>query len=83
MRRRRPYRPRHPPHPVQQSLKHEAEFFVEYFALDLIMDEEGVCRGVMAWNLDDGTIHRFNAHLVVLATGAIAYFSCVRPHLHR
>ena len=66
----------------QQSLKHEAEFFVEYFALDLIMDEEGVCRGVMAWNLDDGTIHRFNAHLVVLATGGYGRASSlhVRPH---
>ena len=66
----------------QQSLKHEAEFFVEYFALDLIMDEDGVCRGVMAWNLDDGTIHRFNAHLVVLATGGYgrAYFSCTSAH---
>ncbi len=52
----------------QQSLKNHAEFFIEYFALDLIMDE-GVCRGVMAWNLDDGTIHRFRAHMVVLATG--------------
>ena len=45
----------------QQSLKHDAEFFVEYFALDLIMDEEGVCRGVIAWCLEDGTIHRFRA----------------------
>ena len=45
----------------QQSLKHEVEFFVEYFALDLIMDEEGVCRGVIAWCLEDGTIHRFRA----------------------
>ena len=52
----------------QQSLRNHAEFFIEYFALDLIMDE-GVCRGVMAWNLDDGTIHRFRAHKVVLATG--------------
>ena len=52
----------------QQSLKNNAEFFIEYFALDLIMDE-GVCRGVMAWNLDDGTIHRFRAHKTVLATG--------------
>ena len=69
MRRRRPYRPRHPPHPVSAVAEARGEFFVEYFALDLIMDEEGVCRGVMAWNLDDGTIHRFNAHLVVLATG--------------
>jgi len=66
----------------QQSLKHSAEFFIEYFALDLIMDEEGVCRGVMAWNLDDGTIHRFRAHTVVLATGGYgrAYFSCTSAH---
>src|SRR4029453_3779510 len=52
----------------QQSLRNHAEFFIEYFALDLIMDD-GVCRGVMAWNLDDGTIHRFRAHKTVLATG--------------
>src|SRR6188768_337632 len=52
----------------QQSLRNHAEFFIEYFALDLIMDD-GVCRGVMAWNLDDGTIHRFRAHRTVLATG--------------
>jgi succinate dehydrogenase / fumarate reductase, flavoprotein subunit len=66
----------------QQSLKHDAEFFIEYFALDLIMDEEGVCRGVMAWNLEDGTIHRFRAHTVVLATGGYgrAYFSCTSAH---
>jgi succinate dehydrogenase / fumarate reductase, flavoprotein subunit len=66
----------------QQSLKHNAEFFVEYFALDLIMDDEGACRGVMAWNLVDGTIHRFRAHMVVLATGGYgrAYFSCTSAH---
>jgi succinate dehydrogenase / fumarate reductase flavoprotein subunit len=66
----------------QQSLKHKAEFFIEYFALDLIMDDEGVCRGVMAWNLDDGTLHRFRAHMVVLATGGYgrAYFSCTSAH---
>ncbi len=66
----------------QQSLKHDAEFFVEYFALDLIMDSEGVCRGVMAWNLDDGTIHRFRAHVVALATGGYGrtYFSCTSAH---
>jgi succinate dehydrogenase / fumarate reductase, flavoprotein subunit len=66
----------------QQSLKHEAEFFVEYFALDLIMDEQGVCRGVTAWNLDDGTIHRFRAQIVVLATGGYgrAYFSATSAH---
>jgi succinate dehydrogenase / fumarate reductase flavoprotein subunit len=65
----------------QQSLRHQAEFFVEYFTLDLIM-EDGVCRGVMAWNLDDGTIHRFRAHMVVLATGGYGrcYFSCTGAH---
>ncbi|HET9147992.1 MAG TPA: succinate dehydrogenase flavoprotein subunit, partial [Acetobacteraceae bacterium] len=67
----------------QQSLKHEVEFFAEYFALDLIMDDQGVCRGVMAWCLDDGTIHRFRAQLVVLATGGYgrAYLSCTSAHI--
>jgi succinate dehydrogenase / fumarate reductase flavoprotein subunit len=66
----------------QQCLKHNAEFFVEYFALDLIMDEEGACRGVMAWDLAEGTLHRFRAHEVVLATGGYgrAYFSCTSAH---
>lgn len=66
----------------QQCLKHQAEFFVEYFALDLMMDEKGRCRGIVAWNLDDGTIHRFQAHIVVLATGGYgrAYFSCTSAH---
>jgi succinate dehydrogenase / fumarate reductase flavoprotein subunit len=66
----------------QQCLKHSCQFFVEYFALDLIMDEDGSCRGVMAWNLDDGTLHRFRAHQVVLATGGYgrAYFSCTSAH---
>jgi len=66
----------------QQALRCQAEFMIEYFALDLIMDEDGVCRGVMAWNLDDGTIHRFRAHLVVLATGGYGrtYFSCTSAH---
>jgi succinate dehydrogenase / fumarate reductase flavoprotein subunit len=66
----------------QQSLKFDAEFFIEYFALDLIMDEDGACRGVMAWNLDDGTIHRFRAHQTVIATGGYgrAYFSCTGAH---
>ena len=65
----------------QQCIKHDAEFFVEYFALDLIM-EDGACRGVVAWNLDDGTIHRFRAHQTVLATGGYgrAYFSCTSAH---
>jgi succinate dehydrogenase / fumarate reductase flavoprotein subunit len=66
----------------QQSLKHGVEFFIEYFAIDLIMDEEGVCRGVMAWCLDDGTIHRFRAQLVVFATGGYgrAFLSCTSAH---
>ena len=66
----------------QQSLKHEAEFFVEYFAIDLIMDDEGACRGVMAWNLADGTLHRFSAQQTVLATGGYgrSYFSCTSAH---
>lgn len=66
----------------QQSLKHKAEFFIEYFVLDLIMDEEGVCRGLIAWSLEDGTLHRFAAHIVVLATGGYgrAYFSCTSAH---
>jgi succinate dehydrogenase / fumarate reductase flavoprotein subunit len=66
----------------QQSLKHQAEFFIEYFALDLIMDEEGTCRGVMAWNLETGELHRFRAHMVILATGGYgrAYFSCTSAH---
>ncbi|HUX72831.1 MAG TPA: succinate dehydrogenase flavoprotein subunit [Steroidobacteraceae bacterium] len=66
----------------QQCLKNNAEFFVEYFALDLIMDDEGACRGVMAWCLDDGTIHRFRAQTVVLATGGYgrAYQSCTSAH---
>ena len=66
----------------QQSLKHDAEFFVEYFAIDLIMSQDGVCQGIVAWNLDDGTIHRFHAHMVVLATGGYgrSYFSCTSAH---
>lgn len=66
----------------QQSLKYDTEFFIEYFALDLIMDDEGACCGVMAWNLADGTIHRFRAKMVVLATGGYgrAYFSCTSAH---
>jgi len=65
----------------QQALRHNAEFFIEYFALDLIMDD-GACRGVMAWSLEDGTIHRFRAKTVILATGGYgrAYFSCTSAH---
>jgi len=66
----------------QQSLRNNAEFFIEYFALDLIMNEEGECVGVMALCLEDGTIHRFRAHQTVLATGGYgrAYFSCTSAH---
>jgi len=66
----------------QQSLAHDARFFIEYFALDLIMDEEGVCRGVIALDMAEGTIHVFRAHGVVLATGGYgrAYFSATSAH---
>ena len=66
----------------QQCLKHDAEFFVEYFVIDLIMDSDGACRGVVAWNLDDGTLHRFFGRITVLATGGYgrAYFSCTSAH---
>ena len=65
----------------QQCLKHKAEFFVEFFALDLIM-EDGECKGVIAWDLATGTIHRFRSHMVVLATGGYgrAFFSCTSAH---
>ena len=65
----------------QQSLRHRAEFFIEYFGIDLMM-EDGACRGIVAWNLDDGTIHRFRAKMVILATGGYgrAYFSCTGAH---
>jgi succinate dehydrogenase / fumarate reductase flavoprotein subunit len=65
----------------QQSIKNEAEFFIEYFAIDLIM-EGGECRGVVALNLAEGTLHRFRAHMVILATGGYgrAYFSCTSAH---
>ncbi|MGO8921176.1 MAG: succinate dehydrogenase flavoprotein subunit [Stellaceae bacterium] len=66
----------------QQCLRHNAEFFVEYVALDLAMDEDGACRGVLAWDLETGSLHRFRAHQVVLATGGYgrAYFSCTSAH---
>ena len=65
-----------------QSLNYDVEFFVEYFALDLIMDEQGACRGVTAWSLVDGALHRFRAQRVILATGGYgrAYFSCTSAH---
>ena len=66
----------------QQALKAHAEFFIEYFALDLLMDDDGVCRGVLAWDMSTGKLHRFRAHQVILATGGYgrAYFSCTSAH---
>jgi len=66
----------------QQSLKHDARFYIEYFALDLLFDGEGVCRGVLALNMAEGTLHLFRAHAVVLATGGYgrAYFSATSAH---
>ncbi|MEM7669520.1 MAG: succinate dehydrogenase flavoprotein subunit [Pseudomonadota bacterium] len=65
-----------------QSLKQNAEFFIEYFATDLIMSDDGQCQGLIAWKLDDGTMHRFSAKMVVLATGGYgrAYFSATSAH---
>lgn len=67
----------------QQCLKHGTQFFVEYIALDLLMDEDGVCHGLLAWDLADGRLHRFLAHRTVLATGGYgrAYFSCTAAHI--
>jgi succinate dehydrogenase / fumarate reductase flavoprotein subunit len=66
-----------------QALRHNAEFYIEYFAIDLIMDEGGRCRGVVALNMEDGTIHRFRANMTMLATGGYgrAYFSCTSAHI--
>ena len=66
----------------QQCLKHNAEFFIEYVALDLLI-EDGICRGILAWRLEDGSLHRFHAQLVVLATGGggRAYFSTTQAHI--
>jgi succinate dehydrogenase / fumarate reductase, flavoprotein subunit len=66
----------------QQCVKHNTEFFVEYVALDLLMDDDGACRGLLAWNMDDGVLHRFRAHRTVLATGGYGrvYFSCTAAH---
>jgi succinate dehydrogenase / fumarate reductase flavoprotein subunit len=65
-----------------QALKHQAEFYIEYFALDLIVDDEGRCRGVIALNLEDGSIHRFRAQMTMVATGGYgrAYFTCTGAH---
>src|SRR5712675_2035943 len=66
----------------QQCLKHKARFFVEYFAIDLLMDEDGACRGLLAWCLEDGSIHRFRANMTVIATGGCGrvYQSCTSAH---
>ncbi|MGO9944133.1 MAG: succinate dehydrogenase flavoprotein subunit, partial [Rhodoblastus sp.] len=65
-----------------QALKNSTEFFIEYFAIDLIMDAQGRCRGVVCMKMDDGTIHRFRAQLVILATGGYgrSYFSATSAH---
>ncbi|MBX7147178.1 MAG: succinate dehydrogenase flavoprotein subunit [Alphaproteobacteria bacterium] len=66
----------------QQALKNRAEFFIEHFALDLIMDGENECRGIVTWDLTNGTIHRFRSHMTILATGGYGrvYFSCTSAH---
>ncbi len=65
----------------QQALKHQTEFFIEYIVLDLIM-EQGECRGVLAWCLEDGSLHLFTAQMTVMATGGYGrgYFSCTSAH---
>src|SRR5215813_13116502 len=65
-----------------QSLRHAAEFFIEYFAIDLMMDQDGGCRGVIALKLDDGTLHRFSAKKTIVATGGYGrvYFTCTGAH---
>jgi succinate dehydrogenase / fumarate reductase flavoprotein subunit len=65
-----------------QALRHSTEFFIEYFAIDLIVDDEGRCRGVVALNLEDGSIHRFSAQMTVIATGGYGrtYASCTGAH---
>ena len=62
--------------------KNNAEFYIEYFAIDLLMSDDGKCEGVVCWKLDDGTIHVFSAKMVVLATGGYgrAYFSATSAH---
>ena len=64
-----------------QALKHKTEFFIEYFALDLLM-KNGECKGLIAWNLNDGTIHRFRSHITILATGGYGkiYYSATSAH---
>ena len=66
----------------QQCLRRQARFFIEYFAIDLLRDEDGACRGLLAWCLEDGSIHRFRAHMTVIATGGCGrvYQSCTSAH---
>jgi succinate dehydrogenase / fumarate reductase flavoprotein subunit len=66
----------------QQCLKHQARFFIEYFAIDLLMDEDHSCRGLLAWCLEDGSIHRLRANMTVIATGGCGrvYESCTSAH---
>ncbi|MBX6426860.1 MAG: succinate dehydrogenase flavoprotein subunit [Variibacter sp.] len=65
-----------------QAVKHAAQFFIEYFVIDLIMDDEGACRGVVALKLDDGTVHRFRSRMTIIATGGYGrvYYSCTGAH---
>ncbi len=65
-----------------QALRHKAKFFIEYFAIDLLMDDDGACCGMIAMNMDDGSLHRFYGQQTVLATGGYgrAYFSCTSAH---
>jgi succinate dehydrogenase / fumarate reductase flavoprotein subunit len=66
----------------QQCLKRGAEFFVEYVALDILLDADGACGGLLAWCMEDGSLHRFRAHKIVMATGGYGrvYFSCTAAH---
>ncbi len=66
----------------QQCLRHRTEFFIQYVALDLLMDDDGACRGMLAWSLEDERLHRFRAHRTVLAMGGYGrvYFSCTAAH---
>ncbi len=77
-----PHRPCHAAHALRPGAQHSAEFFIEYFAIDLMMDQDGACRGVVALCLDDGTLHRFRAKKTIIATGGYGrvYFTCTGAH---
>ena len=66
----------------QQSIRYKVEFFIEYFALDLLMDDEQVCRGVLAWNLEDGSLHGFRSHALIIATGGYGRAYAVSTSAH-